>query len=68
LIRRAQDRGEVRQGDARLMAFSLMGPMLMGVLWRETLQPAGGEPLDLTALARQHGETVLSGLLTDQAR
>ena len=68
LIRRAQDRGEVRPGDARLMAFSLMGPMLMGVLWRETLQPAGGEPLDLAALARQHGETVLSGLLTDQAR
>ena len=65
LIRRAQDRGEVRPGDARLMAFSLMGPMLMGVLWRETLQPAGGEPLDLAALARQHGETLLSGLLTD---
>ena len=65
LIRRAQDRGEVRRGDARLMAFSLMGPMLMGVLWRETLQPAGGEPLDLAALARQHGETLLSGLLTD---
>jgi len=68
LIRRAQDRGEVRQGDARLMAFSLMGPMLMGVLWRETLQPAGGEPLDLAALARQHGETVLAGLLAEQAR
>jgi AcrR family transcriptional regulator len=68
LIRRAQDRGEVRPGDARLMAFSLMGPMLMGVLWRETLQPAGGEPLDLAALARQHGETVLNGLLTGQAR
>ena len=65
LIRRAQERGEVRPGDARLVAFSLMGPMLMGVLWRETLQPAGGEPLDLAALARQHGETLLSGLLTD---
>jgi hypothetical protein len=42
--------------------------MLMGVLWRETLQPAGGEPLDLAALARQHGETVLAGLLAEQAR
>jgi AcrR family transcriptional regulator len=68
LIRRAQDREEVRRGDPRLMAFSLMGPMLMGVLWRETLQPAGGEPLDLAALARQHGETVLAGLLAEQAR
>jgi len=40
-----------------------MGPMLMGILWRETLQPAGGAPLDLDALARQHAETVLEGLL-----
>ena len=68
LIRRAQDRGEVRAGDARLMAFSLMGPMLMGVLWRETLQPAGDQPLDLAKLAAQHGETVLAGMLTEKAR
>ena len=68
LIKRAQDRGEVRPGDARLMAFSLMGPMLMGVLWRETLQPAGGQPLDLAALAAQHGETVLGGMLMEKVR
>jgi len=67
LIRRAQERGEVRGGDARLMAFSLMGPMLMGVLWRETLQPAGGQPLDLAALAAQHGETLLNGMLVEKA-
>ena len=63
LIEGAQARGEVRGGDARLHAFTLMGPMLMGVLYRETLQPVGGEPLDLGALARQHAETVLAGLL-----
>ncbi len=63
LIQRAQAKGEVRPGDPRLHAFSLMGPMLMGILWRETLQPAGGAPLDLDALARQHAETVLEGLL-----
>ena len=63
LIERAQAKGEVRPGDPRLHAFSLMGPMLMGILWRETLQPAGGAPLDLGALARQHSETVLEGLL-----
>jgi hypothetical protein len=45
-----------------------MGPMLMGVLWRETLQPAGGRPLDLAALAAQHGKTVLAGMLTEKAR
>jgi len=63
LIERAQAKGEVRPGDPRLHAFSLMGPMLMGLLWRETLQPAGGAPLDLDALAKQHAETVLQGLL-----
>ena len=63
LIERAQTKGEVRGGDPRLHAFTLMGPMLMGVLWRETLQPAGGVPVDLEALAKQHPETVLPGLL-----
>jgi AcrR family transcriptional regulator len=65
LIESAQNRGEVRPGDPRLHAFSLVGPMLMGLLWRETLEPAGGAPLDLRALARQHAHTVLAGLLTE---
>jgi AcrR family transcriptional regulator len=68
LIETAQAKGEVRAGDPRLHAFSLMGPMLMGVLWRETLQPVGGAALDLEALAKQHAETVLAGLLVETAR
>jgi hypothetical protein len=42
--------------------------MVLGALWRATLVPAGGQPLDIAALARQHGETVLAGLLTERAR
>jgi AcrR family transcriptional regulator len=68
LIEMAQARGEVRSGDPRLHTFTLMGPMLMGIIYRETLEPIGGQPLDLGALAGQHVETVLSGLLTEQAR
>lgn len=68
LIEMAQARGEVRPGDARLHAFTMMGPLMMGIIYRETLEPAGGEPLDLAALARQHAETVLAGLLTEEAR
>ena len=68
IIERAQKRGEVRPGDARLQAFSLMGAMMMGVIWHETLEPAGGEPLDIEALARQHAETILSGLLVETGR
>lgn len=63
VIERAQARGEVRPGDPRTHAFSIMGPMLMGVLWRETLTPVGGAVLDLPAIARQHAETALGGLL-----
>jgi hypothetical protein len=47
---------------------SLMGPMLMGILWRETLQPVGAAPIDLAALATQHSENVLRGILTEKAR
>ena len=68
LVERAQQRGEVRPGDPRLYAFSLVGPMVLGALWRTVLVPAGGRPLDLAQLARQHAETVLRGLLVDPAR
>lgn len=65
LIGRAQARGEVRPGNPRNHAFSIMGPMVMGVIWRETFAPVGAETIDLPALARQHVETVLGGLLLD---
>lgn len=68
VIERAQARGEVRPGDPRFHAFSVIGPMLMGVIWREVLQPAGGAPVDLRALAAQHIETALGGLLEREAR
>jgi AcrR family transcriptional regulator len=63
LIADAQARGEVRPGDPRTHAFSIMGPMMIGILWRETFTPVGGDPIDLPAVASQHVETVLAGLL-----
>lgn len=68
LIKAAQARGEIQPGDPRYHALSIVGPMLMGVLWREVLEPAGAEPIDLSALAMQHVETALSGLLTEGGR
>jgi AcrR family transcriptional regulator len=59
----AQRRGEVRAGDARLHAFSLLGPMLMGILFREVFRDVPSDPPDLQALALQHAGTVLNGLL-----
>jgi AcrR family transcriptional regulator len=68
-IARAQARGEVRPGEPRLMAMSLIGPMMLGALWIEVMVPAGAEPIDLAALAAEHFATVADGLLIkDEAR
>jgi len=62
VISRAQAKGEVRPGDPRLHAFSIIGPILLGILWTETFTPIGAEPLDLATLINQHADTVLAGL------
>jgi len=62
-IEAAQAAGELRPGDSRNMAFALVGPLLMGMLWREVMEPIGAEPLDFERLAREHVETALGGML-----
>jgi AcrR family transcriptional regulator len=63
-ITQAQARGEVRAGDPRLIAFSILGPMMAGVIFREVFRGAGAELPDLRALATQHARIVLAGLST----
>jgi AcrR family transcriptional regulator len=62
LIAAAQAKGEVRSGDPRLFAFGLMGPMVLSMVWRETFEPVGAEPVDVVKLADQHLDTVLKGM------
>lgn len=62
LIAAAQARGEVRPGDPRLFAFGIMGPMVLSMVWRETFEPVGAEPVDVAKLADQHLDTVLRGM------
>lgn len=64
----AQARGEVKAGDARTYALQLIAPLLVGVIWRETFTPVGAKGFDLPALARQHVETMLTGMLTEEGR
>lgn len=64
----AQARGEVRPGDPRTYALQLISPLLVAVLWRETFVPVGAEPFDLPAVMRQHVDTLLRGMLTEDAR
>jgi len=61
-IARAQARGEVRDGDPRLHAFSIFGPLMAGVLFREIFRDVETELPDLKALAAQHAATILAGL------
>ena len=68
IIARAQARGEVVPGDPRLHAFSLMGPMVMAMLFRAVFDGLGANPPDLQALAEQHARTALRGLLMPMAR
>lgn len=68
VIARAQERGEVRAGDPRLYAISIIGPLLTAVIFRETFVPTGAKPFDIPALMQQHLETLLPGLLTTSAK
>jgi AcrR family transcriptional regulator len=61
MVAKAQERGEVRPGDPKLYAFSILGPMTMGVLFHEVFGSRPGAP-DLEQLAIQHAETILRGL------
>jgi hypothetical protein len=51
-----------------MYALQLTAPLLVGVIWRETFVAVGAAPFDIRALAHQHVETLLRGLLTEGAR
>lgn len=63
IITGAQARGEVGPGDPRLLAMSIIGPMLMGTLYLEVFPSSANNWLDLESLARQHATTVLKGMV-----
>lgn len=62
LIAAGQARGEIRPGDPRNYAFGLMGPMILSMVWRETFEPIGARPIEVTKLIEQHLDTVLRGM------
>jgi AcrR family transcriptional regulator len=68
LVARAQERGEVRPGDPRNHAVSIMSPILVAVIFRETFGPIGARVFDVPKLMEQHLDTVLPGLLLAGAK
>ena len=53
LVARAQARGEIAPGDPRLIAFSTVGPLIIGALYREVFGAVASDAPDLAALAAQ---------------
>lgn len=62
-VERGQARGEIKSGDPKLYAFSIMGPIVAGVVFREVFGQTDVALPDLPALAKQHAEAILYGLV-----
>lgn len=63
LIAEAQARGEVRPGEPKLFAMSIVGPMILGLLFHEVFGAERPFTPDLDALATQHSQAILHGML-----
>jgi AcrR family transcriptional regulator len=62
LIRRGIEQGDFRAVDPGLTVRSMVGPMLLAVLWKTVFEPIGAEKLDVKALARHHADLMLHAL------
>ncbi|MBS0334937.1 MAG: TetR/AcrR family transcriptional regulator [Proteobacteria bacterium] len=62
-IAAAQAAGEVRPGDPRTHAFSVVGPLLMATLFREVFAGLADDLPNLAQVADQHARTLLQGLI-----
>jgi len=62
LIARGIASGEFRAVDPRLTVKCLIGPMLLGAIWKSVFEPIGAEPLDIEALARHQGDLIVAAL------
>lgn len=62
LIARGVESGEFRKVDPMLTVRSLIGPMLLSIIWKTVFEPIGAEKLDARALSRHHADLMLHAL------
>jgi AcrR family transcriptional regulator len=62
LIARGVATGEFREVDPVLTVRSLVGPMVLSIIWKTVFEPIGAEKLDVRALARHHADLMLHAL------
>lgn len=63
LIAKAQDRGAVKVCDPKLLVMSIMGPMMMSLLFHEVFGSDSPYAPNLEKLAAQHSEIILEGIM-----
>lgn len=63
LVRRGIAEGEFRRVDPALTVRSIVGPMVLAIIWRSAFEPIGAEKLDVKALARHHAGLMLQALI-----
>jgi AcrR family transcriptional regulator len=62
LLKRGIEQGEFRRVDSFMTVRSIIGPMLLAIIWRSVFEPIGAEKLDGQALARHHADLMLHAL------
>ena len=62
LIARGVKIGEFRKVDPMLTVRSMIGPMLLSIIWKTVFEPIGADKLDVRALARHHADLMLHAL------
>ncbi|WP_369979059.1 TetR/AcrR family transcriptional regulator [Xanthomonas bundabergensis] len=62
IIEKAQARGTAPPGDPKLYVLSIMGPMMMAMLFHQVFGSDSAHAPDLGALAEQHGRLLLHGI------
>jgi len=62
-VERAQLKGEIRPGNPRLHAFTIFGPLIAAIMFKEVLHSSDKLTPDLRELAAQHAENCIHGLV-----
>src|SRR5260370_42604621 len=65
LIARGIAQGELRKVDPAMTVRSIIGAMLLAVIWRTVFEPIGADKLDIKPLARHHPDLLLRALKPD---
>jgi AcrR family transcriptional regulator len=62
LIERGIASGEFRAVDPSLTVKCIIGPLVLGAIWKSVFVPIGAEPINIEDLARHHADFILRAL------